>query len=118
MRTARSRFSALSFRTQSVVVEKRRSRPCGDQAWIDGQESSSLCLVGLAGNHPLRAAPLWPNDQFERVLPTTGPLKGSIHAEEAIFNQQMPNCLPSGHIFGGAPEAPGARMGGSFASTV
>jgi len=56
-------------------------------------------------------------------MPTTGPLEGIIHAEEAIFDQQRPNCLPSGqrqaaHILGDAPEAPGARMGGSFASTV
>ena len=95
--------------------------PDGGQAWIDGQKGSSVCLVGLAGNHPRWAAPLWPNAQFGPVLPTTGPLECSTHAEEA--DQQRPNCLPSGqrqatHIFGDAPEAPGARMGGSFASTV
>ena len=66
------------------------------------------------------SAPLWPNAQFGPVLPTTGPLECSTHAEEAIFDQQSPNCLPSEatDIFGDATEAPAARMGGSFASTV
>ena len=68
---------------QTVVVEKRWGCPDGGQAWIDGQEGSSVCLVGLAGNHPLWATPLWPNAQFGPVLPTTGPLKCSTHAEEA-----------------------------------
>jgi len=63
------------------------------------------------------------NSQLGLVMPTTGPLEGIIHAEEAIYDQQRPNCLPSGqrqaaHILGDAPEAPGARMGGSFAFTV
>ena len=34
--------------------------------------------------------------QFGPVLPTTGPLECSNHAEEAIFDQQRPNCIPSG----------------------
>ena len=89
---------------QTVVVEKRWGCPDSGQAWIDGQEGSSVCLVGLAGNHPLWAAPLWPNAQFGPELPTTGPLECSTYAEEAIFDQQRPNCLPSGqrqatHIF-------------------
>ena len=42
-----------NVKRKPVVVEKRSGCPDGGQAWIDGQEGSSVCLVGLAGNHPL-----------------------------------------------------------------
>ena len=103
------------------MVKARGSGPDGGQDRIDGQEGFAVCLVGLARNHLLRAAPLWPNAQFGPVL--TGPLEGSTHPEEAIFDQQRPNCVPSGqrqatHVFGDAPEAPKARKGGPNAPTL
>ncbi|CAD6994634.1 unnamed protein product [Ceratitis capitata] len=84
---------------------------------IDGQEGFAVCLVGLAKNHLLRAVPLWPNTQFGPLLPKNGPLEGSTHPEKAIFDQQRANCVQTGqrqatHVFGDAPEAPGAQMGG------
>ena len=75
---------------QTVVLEKRWGCPDGGQAWIDGQEGSSVCLVGLAGNHPLWAAPLWPNAQFGPVLPTTGLMQkrpSLINRGRIIFHQ-------------------------------
>ena len=83
-----------------------------------------FCVFGGIGRESsTMSCFLWANAKFGSVLPTTGPLECSTHAEEAIFDQQRPNCPPSGqrqatHIFGDAPEASGARMGGYFASTV
>ena len=59
------------------MIKARGSGPDGGQDRIDGQEGLAVCLVGLASNHLLRAAPLWPNAQFGSLLPTTGPLEGS-----------------------------------------
>jgi len=70
-------------KAQTVVVGKRWSGPNGGQACIDGQENSSVFLVGLEGNHLLWAAPLWPNAQFGPVLPTTGPPEGSRRSTDA-----------------------------------
>ena len=83
---------------QTVVVKKRWGCPDDCQAWIDGQKGSSVCFVGLTGNHPLWVAPLWPNAQFGTVLPTTGPLECSTQAEEAIFDQQRPSLINRGRI--------------------
>ena len=59
-----------------------------------------LVLTCFLFDKPLWPAPLWPNAQFGPIyiyiyMPTTGPLEWSTHAEEAIFDQQRPNCLPS-----------------------
>ena len=111
------------YRAQTVVVKARGSGPDGGQDRIDGQEGFAPCLVGFARNHLLKAAPLWPNAQLSPLLPTTRPLEGSTHSEEAIYDQQRPNCVPSEqcqatHVFGDVPEAPGARMGGPNAPTL
>ncbi|CAD7002675.1 unnamed protein product [Ceratitis capitata] len=77
----------------------------------------------MARNYLLQAAPPWPNAQIGPPLLITGTLAGSTHLEEAIFDQQRPNCVPSGqreaaHVFGDAPETPGARKRGPNAHTL
>ncbi|CAD6999423.1 unnamed protein product [Ceratitis capitata] len=77
-------------RKQTVVIKAWGCGPGGGHDQIDGQDGFAVCLVGLARNHLLRAAPLWPNAQFGPLLPTNGPLECSTHPEEAIFDQQRP----------------------------
>ncbi|CAD6999509.1 unnamed protein product [Ceratitis capitata] len=60
----------------------------------------AVCLVGLARNHLLRAATLWLNAQFGRLLPTNGPLEGST--------QKRPSLINRGRIVFHQDNAPGA----------
>ena len=84
--------------TTTVVVIARGSGPDGGQDRIDGQEGFAVCLVELARNHLLRAAPLWPNAQFGPLLPTTEVRE--LGWEVLMHPPYSPDLVPSDyHLF-------------------
>ncbi|GFU49219.1 hypothetical protein TNCV_2675121 [Trichonephila clavipes] len=57
------------------IVQKRCSN--GGQTRTNGQEGSTVYLVGLERNNLLRVASAWPNTKFRSLLSTTGPFEAS-----------------------------------------
>ena len=108
---------------QTVVVEMRWGCPDGGQTWIDGQEGSSVCLVGLAGNQTtMSCSPI-----AKRSIRTCTTNKwtawmqhscrrGHLWSTEAELSSIR--TTPGHTHLWWRPEAPGVRMGGSFACTV
>lgn len=73
-----------------------------DQDQIEGQKYFTVSFLRLARNHLLGAALLSIPALFGLLL---GRLEGSTHPEEAIIDQQRPNCVTSEqcqatHVFG------------------
>ncbi|GFU94714.1 hypothetical protein TNCV_3386031 [Trichonephila clavipes] len=90
---------------------------------MNGQEGSTVYLMGLERNYLSGVASAWLKSNFRYLLSTTGTFEASEQPEMARIGQQKRCCVPSGqslttHFCIDSPEPLGAWLGSFNASTI
>ncbi|GFX92270.1 DDE_3 domain-containing protein [Trichonephila clavipes] len=90
---------------KTIIVKARRSSSNGGQIRTNGQEGSTVYLVGLERNNLLSVASAWLNTKFRYLLSTIGP----IESYRVTINGQN---WPTEHLLCSIRTTPGPFLNG------